>query len=155
VEEKEGRVCGGMRDTVERVRMRTLAHLHTCLRMHQLYIFPSEPTPDSLWTLNTFHHEVSPPSPPPSPPPPHPPPSTSQPGGCLYGTLDTRSAPLTGSVERQPQAGKRSIFRECGTAARPSSTRQLRFGPCGLAGQRPLISLAPPPEEASFARVRC
>jgi hypothetical protein len=33
-EEEEGRVCGGMRDTVERVRMRTLAHLQRWAHRH-------------------------------------------------------------------------------------------------------------------------
>ena len=33
-EEEEGRVRGGMRDTVERVRMRTLAHLQRWAHRH-------------------------------------------------------------------------------------------------------------------------
>ena len=33
-EEEEGRVCGDMRDTVERVRMRTLAHLQRWAHRH-------------------------------------------------------------------------------------------------------------------------
>ena len=33
-EAEEGRVCGGMRDTVERVRMRTLAHLQRWAHRH-------------------------------------------------------------------------------------------------------------------------